>query len=306
VSHRREPWYITILDRIRSSRRIKVFLLVFLPFIYLIIFFFAPFIIALMYSLGMFKQVVYEFVFQPQISLEYYYRLFQYPGVLVAIQRSFYYAILTTVGTFLLSYPVAYYLGVKLPDKYQEMVVLVLFTPFWVNFLLRIYGMRFIFHELGFLNMILTTLGIVNDPIKILGTDTAVILVMIYTYVILMILPIYGVLEKLDKELLEAAATLGASPVKTFLKVTLPLSVPGILAGSLLVFIPAVGEFVIPELVGGANTVTLGTVIYNFFLRVKGTMGWGLGSAAGLIYIGLILVLSYLYIRLVGGEIRLG
>jgi len=254
----------------------------------------------------MFKQVVYQYIFVPRVSLDYYAGLFKYPGILKLIQRSFYYAILTTLGTFILSYPMAYYIGVKLDRRYRDTAVLIIFTPFWINFLLRVYGMRFILHEAGLVNTFLRLLGFVSEPIKFLGTDLAVIIVMIYSYMIFMVLPLYGVLEKLDVELLEAAATLGATPLKTFLRVTLPLSVPGILAGSLLVFIPSLGEFVIPELVGGPNTATLGTIIYSLFLRVRGVTGWGIGSAAALIYITMIVVASYIYMRFVGGEVVLG
>ncbi len=297
---------MNVADVIRRSRRLKLFIFIGIPMIYLLIFFFIPFLIALLYSLGMFKQVVYQYHFVPEPSLEYYVGLSKYPGIFKAIQRSFYYATLTTIGTLLISYPLAYYIGVKLEERYRDLAVLVVFTPFWINFLLRVYAMRFILHEAGMVNTILRLLGIITEPIRFLGTDVAVIVVMIYSYLIFMVLPLYGVLEKLNVELLEAAYTLGATPFRAFLKITLPLSIPGILAGSLLVFIPAVGEFVIPELVGGPNTTTLGTIIYSFFLRVRGVTGWGIGSAAGLIYIAMILVASYVYMRFVGGEVRLG
>jgi len=297
---------MSIIDIIRRGKKIKLFIFIGIPMIYLTIFFFIPFLIAFLYSLGMFKQVVYQYVFVPEPSLEYYSGLMKFPGIFKSIQRSFYYATLTTIGTFLISYPLAYYIGVKLEERYRDLAVLVIFTPFWINFLLRVYAMRFILHEAGMINLILRLIGIISEPIKFLGTDTAVIIVMIYSYLIFMVLPLYGVLEKLDVELLEAAATLGATPFKAFIKITLPLSLPGILAGSLLVFIPAVGEFVIPELVGGPNTTTLGTIIYSFFLRVRGVTGWGIGSAAALIYIVMILVASYVYMKFVGGEVRLG
>lgn len=297
---------MSILDIIRRGKKLRLFLFIGIPMLYLIIFFFIPFLIALFYSLGMFKQVVYQYFFVPEPSLEYYTGMMKYPGMFKSIQRSFYYATLTTVGTFLISYPLTYYIGVKLDERYRDLAVLVVFTPFWINFLLRVYAMRFILHEAGIINTILKVIGVITEPVKFLGTDAAVIIVMIYSYLIFMVLPLYGVLEKLDVELLEAAATLGATPLRAFLKVTLPLSIPGILAGSLLVFIPAVGEFVIPELVGGPNTTTLGTIIYSFFLRIRGVTGWGIGSAVALIYIVMILAASYVYMRFVGGEVRLG
>ena len=301
---------ISILRRIveifRRHRKLRLYLLIGPPLLYLFIFFFLPFLIALLYSLGMFRQEVYTYIFVPEPSIEYYIEVLNFPGMMEAIKRSFYYASLTTLGTLILSYPLAYYIGVKLDKRHRELAVIILFVPFWINFLLRVYGMRFILHELGLVNNIFMAIGIIDEPIKILGTDLAVIVVMIYSYMILMLLPLYGVLEKLDVELLEAASTLGASPFKVFTKIILPLSLPGIIAGSLLVFIPAVGEFVIPILVGGPNTTTIGTVIYNFFLRIRGVTGWGLGSAIGLIYIFLIIVASYIYVKLIGRELRLG
>jgi len=306
LEEERKPFHIKILDRIRASKLLKIIVLLAPASIFLAIFFFSPFIIALMYSFNMFKQVVYTYVFVPRISLEYYIRLLDFPGIFVTMQRSFYYAIVTVILTLLLSYPAAYYIGFKLDPKYKSTAVLLFIIPFWVNFLLRTYSMKFVLHDEGLVNTLLMTLGLIKEPIRFLGTDLAVIIVMAYDYMFLMFLPLYGVLEKLDKELLEAAATLGASPYKTFLKVTLPLSSPGIIAGSLLVFIPAVGEFIIPMLVGGVNTTTLGTLIYSFFITVRGEAGWGIGSAAGLIYIIFIMVLSYLYIKLVGAEVQFG
>ena len=129
---------------------------------------------------------------------------------------------------------------------------------------------------------------------------------MIYSYLIFILLQIYVFVEKINKEYIEAAYTLGASPTRAFLKVTLPLSMPGIIAGTLLVFIPALGEFMIPILVGGAQTATLGLLIYNYFIKIPGLMGWGVGSAAGVVYIGLILLASYTYFKLVGKEVTLG
>lgn len=300
-----EKWYIRLLDRIRTSRRLKIALLLGPPLVFLIIFFFSPFAIAIMYSLAMFEKVVHQYFLVPRISLEYYIKFLNLPGIVNVFLKSFYYAIVTTVGTLVLSYPLAYYLAFKIPERYRNILVFIIFLPFWINFIVRVYALKFIMHGAGPLQSLLVAIGILKEPIKILGTDTAVILTMIYSYLIFMLLPLYGVLEKIDKELLEAAATLGASPVKTFLKVTLPLSMPGIIAGSLIVFIPAVGEFIIPVLVGGAATATLGLLIYRYFIAVGGLVGWGIGSAAGIIYIIIIVILSYLYIKLVGGEIRL-
>jgi spermidine/putrescine transport system permease protein len=294
-----------IVDRIRRDKRLKTALLLSPALIFLLIFFFSPFIIAIMFSFDMFEKVVYRFIFIPRIVLEYYIDFITLPGIQNVIFKSIYYALSTTVGTLMVAYPLSYYLSFKVRAKYKNMLVFIIFLPFWVNFIVRVYALKFIFHGAGPFQRALISLGIIKAPIPILGTDSAVIITMIYSYIIFMILPLYGVMEKIDKSLIEASLTLGASPLRTFLKVTLPLSIPGIIAGSLIVFIPAVGEFIIPILVGGVTTSTLGLLIYDYFIRVGGLLGWGIGSAASIIYIIIIATLSYIYIKLVGGEVKL-
>ena len=295
----------SILDRIRRSRNLKLFILISPGLVFLAIFFFAPFIIALFLSLGMLDKEVYTwyFVFTP--TLKYYLRFFTNPGTLKAITLSFYYASITTLGTLILSYPMAYYMAFKMDRRMKSTAMFIIFLPFWINFILRVYAMRFILHEAGPLQQALISIGILREPIHILGTDIAVIITMIYSYLIFMLLPIYGVVEKINKEYIEAAYTLGATPIKTFLKVTLPLSKPGIIAGSLLVFIPALGEFIIPILVGGGRAYTIGRLIYDNFIRISGLLGWTLGSAASMVYILMIVVATYLYFKFVGREIKL-
>jgi len=295
----------TLLDRIRRSRSLKLFLLLGPGLIFLAIFFFAPFIISLMMSLGMLDKEVYTWYLTFEVTLRYYIRFFTNPGTVRAIILSFYYASVTTIGTLLLSYPMAYYMAFKMDRRMKTTAVFIIFLPFWVNFILRVYAMRFILHEAGPLQQSLISIGLLSQPISILGTDIAVIITMIYSYLIFMLLPIFGVVEKINKEYIEAAYTLGAPPMKTFLKITLPLSKPGIIAGSLLVFIPALGEFIIPILVGGGRAYTIGRLIYDNFIRISGILGWAMGSAAAMIYIGLILISTYLYFKFVGREITL-
>jgi len=294
-----------LIDRIRASRTLKLFILIGPGLLFLGIFFFAPFIISMMLSLGMLDKEVYTWYLTFQVTLEYYMRFFTNPGTVRAIILSFYYASATTIGTFLLAYPAAYYMSFKMDKRFKTTAIFIIFLPFWINFILRVYAMKFVFHEAGPLQQALISIGLMSDPIPILGTDTAVIITMIYSYLIFMLLPIYGVVEKINKEYLEAAYTLGASPFKTFLKITLPLSKPGIIAGSLLVFIPALGEFIIPILVGGGRSYTIGRLIYDNFIRISGVLGWALGSAAAMIYIGLIFISTYIYFRFVGREITL-
>ncbi len=295
----------TFIDKIRRSRSLKLFLLLGPGLIFLAIFFFAPFVISLMLSLGMLDKEVYTWYLTFEVTLRYYIRFFTNPGTVRAIILSFYYASVTTIGTLLLAYPMAYYMAFKMDKRMKTTAVFIIFLPFWINFILRVYAMRFILHEAGPLQQGLISIGLLSEPIPILGTDIAVIITMIYSYLIFMLLPIFGVVEKINKEYIEAAYTLGAPPLKTFLKITLPLSKPGIIAGSLLVFIPALGEFVIPILVGGGRAYTIGRLIYDNFIRISGILGWAMGSAAAMVYIGLILISTYIYFKFVGREITL-
>ncbi|RLG59403.1 ABC transporter permease [Candidatus Geothermarchaeota archaeon] len=295
-----------IISWIRRSKRAKILLLAGPSIIFLAIFFFSPFIIAVMLSLNMFEKVVYKFIFVPRVSLEFYMEFISLPNIQFIFYKSFYYAIITTIGTILISYPMAYYMAFKVDRKYRNILLFIIFLPFWVNFIVRIYAIKFILHGRGPFQQALIALGIIHEPLKILGTDNAVIIAMIYSYLIYMLLPVYGVVEKINREYIEAAYTLGAHPVKAFLKVTLPLSLPGIVAGTLLVFIPALGEFIIPVLVGGAQTATLGLLIYQYTIKIIGPIGWSLGSAAAVLYIILILIASYLYFKFVGKEVVLG
>ena len=283
----------SILRKVRRSKRVKLALLLAPPLAFLAIWFYAPFIITGLYSLDMITRAR-EIVFTP--SLKYYERILGWRGGLTIMLRSLYFGALTTVICLLLSYPLAYYISFKV-KKHKDILIVLFIIPFWVSFLLRTYAFMTLLDERSFINNILLSLGLIRQPIQLLYTDVAVITVMVYDYMLFMVLPLYANLEKLDKSLLEASSTLGAGPVSTFLRVTLPLSMPGILAGSLLVFIPAVGEFVVPELVGGPNNFMIGNLIYQIFL---GARHWWIGSALSILFIALILVLAIIYLKKVG------
>lgn len=281
------------LKHVRRNVAVKVSLLLAPPLIFLAIWFYAPFLIVGLYSFDMIN-INREIVFTP--SLAHYSRVLSWTGALEIFLRSLYFAGVTVLLCLLIGYPVAYYISFKI-KKYKDLFIILFIIPFWVSFLLRTYAMMSILDERSFLNTLLISLGLTDSPLKIMYTDTAVILVMVYDYLVMMVLPLYANLEKLDKTLLEAASTLGAGPVKTFLKVTLPLSMPGIMAGFLLVFIPSVGEFVVPELVGGPNNYMVGNLIYEFFM---GARHWWIGSALSMLFIAFILSLVIAYVRRVG------
>lgn len=209
--------------------------------------------------------------------------------------RSLYIALITTLVCVLLGYPVAYAIA-KLPGKKNMLMILLITMPTWINMLVRTYAWMGILQDGGIINTILGWFGIA--PIKMLHTSFAVILGMVYNFIPFMILQIHTSLAKMDKSLLEAANDLGASPAVTFLRVTLPLSLPGVISGITLVFLPAVSSFFIPKLLGGGQFVLVGNIIETQFL----TSGdWNFGSAISLI-MAVIIMLSMWLTRKVDAE----
>ena len=191
--------------------------------------------------------------------------------------RSLYIALITTVICVLLGYPIAYCIA-KLPSGKNTLLILLITMPTWINMLVRTYAWMGILQDNGIINSILGFFGL--DPIKMLHTDFAVILGMVYNFIPFMILQIHTSLAKMDKSLLEAANDLGANPVKTFMRITLPLSLPGVISGITLVFLPAVSSFFIPKLLGGGQYVLVGNIIETQFLTAG---DWNFGSAISLI-----------------------
>ncbi len=203
-------------------------------------------------------------------------------------------AFFSTILCLLIGYPMAYGIARSEPGQRTVLLMMVI-MPFWTSFLIRIYAWIGILKENGIFNNLLLAVGLIHQPIAILNTPAAVYIGMVYGYLPFMILPLYTNLEKLDGSLLEAAADLGARPWKTFLEVTLPLSMPGVLAGSLLVFIPACGEYVIPSLLGGPNTYMIGTQIAGeFFLNHD----WPVASAVAIALLVILLLPIVWYQRL--------
>lgn len=181
-----------------------------------------------------------------------------------------------TAITLILGYPMAYAIATARPARRHLLLVLVM-LPFWTSFLVRIYAWMGLLRPSGVINTVLEALGLIDGPLVLLNTTGAVYLGIVYAYLPFMVLPLYARLERLDPALLEAAADLGAKPWRAFLAVTLPLSLPGILAGCLLVFVPAVGEFVIPELLGGPDTLMIGRVLWSEFFANR---DWPMSAAA--------------------------
>jgi putrescine transport system permease protein len=195
-------------------------------------------------------------------------------------------AVISTFLTLLVGYPIAYGMAKAAPE-WRPMLMMLVILPFWTSFLIRVYAWIGILSTEGYLNQLLLWIGIISDPLQIMNTPTAVYIGSVYTYLPFMILPIYATLERMDDSLLEAAEDLGCSRLSAFWIITLPLSRSGIIAGSFLVFIPALGEFVIPSLLGGSSTLMIGKVLWEEFFSNR---DWPVASAVAIILL-LILVI---------------
>ena len=287
-----------MLKTIRERPGLQGLILISPTMFWLIVFLLIPLVLIVIISFGVrgsYGNVEYTF------NLTNYARLFD-PEYASILWDSAWIALLTTLITLVAGYPLAYYIARTLPIRRSLLIFLIL-VPFWTNFLIRVYAWMIILRGEGILNAVMTSLGLMRGPGQWLFeqvqlyTPGAVLVAMVYEFMPFMILPLYATLEKLDPALLEAAADLGARPWRTFLRVTLPLSVPGIIAGSIQVFIPAMGMFVVPDLMGGAKTVLVGNLIRNQFLTAR---DWPFGSAASMVLMALTLALTLVYTRFFG------
>jgi spermidine/putrescine transport system permease protein len=284
--------------KIRERPSLQGHILISPTMIWLTIFLLVPLVLIVIISFGArgtYGNVVYTF------RLDNYARLVdpEYGGIL---WDSIWIALLTTAACLLGGYPLAYFIARSHPRRRSLLVFLIL-VPFWTNFLIRIYAWMIILRGEGVLGSTMISLGLMRglgqwlfERIQ-LYTPGAVLIGMVYEFLPFMILPLFTSLEKLDSALLEAAADLGARPARSFLRVTLPLSLPGIVAGSILVFIPAMGMFVVPDLMGGAKTVLVGNLIRNQFFVAR---DWPFGSAASMVLMALTLLVTLVYTHFFG------
>ena len=227
-------------------------------------------------------------------TLGNYIFIFSDPFYLRSYFNSLSLAFVSTLICLIIGYPIAFYVA-KSKESVRNMLLIILIIPFWTSFLLRVYAWKVILQGSGIINSLLINFGFIDEPLSMLHNHYAVILGVVYTYLPFMILPLYGYLVKFDLNLIDASSDLGAKPYKTFLKVILPLSIPGIVAGSMLVFIPVVGEFVIPELLGGSDKLYFGKIIWDEFFVNR---DWPIASALAMSGI-LILVIPIIVFQLV-------
>lgn len=219
-------------------------------------------------------------------SLRGFRMVFEDPLYISAFWHGLRNALLTTAGCILLGFPLAFAIA-RSPAKRRNFYVLLAILPFWTSFLLRAYAWMGLIRDSGPINGLLISLGLIHEPITILYTPTAVLLVMIYSYLPFFVLPMYAVLEKLPEDLLAAAADLGARPAYVFRTMILPMSLAGIVSGAILVFVPAVGEYVIPELVGNSSTLMIGGILWDEFFQNR---DWPLAAAIALVTFGLLMI----------------
>ncbi|WP_432417434.1 ABC transporter permease subunit [Crenobacter caeni] len=272
------------------------------PYLWLTLFFLVPFLIVLKISFAEQDIAIPPFTALTEYADGYLNVKLNLSNFLYIFTDEFYFdtylsslkvALFTTIGCLLLGYPIAYAIARTDPARRNVLLMLVM-LPFWTSFLLRVYAWMGILNETGLINSFLMSTGLIDEPLHLFHTDFSLYIVMLYAYLPFMILPLYSNLVKLDLRLLEAAADLGARPMKAFFTITLPLSKNGIIAGSMLVFIPAVGEFVIPELVGSSETLMIGKVLWNEFFDNN---NWPMASAVAAVMALILIVPTALFHR---------
>ncbi|MGQ3675184.1 ABC transporter permease subunit [Xanthobacter sp. TB0139] len=282
------------------------YLIIALPYLWLLALFLAPFIIVFKISLSQDVLAMPPYAplldlsegwdgftaFLSELSFENYAYVLDWQNEFIeAYGSSLLIASISTVLLLLVGYPVAYAMA-RAPASIQPMLVMLVILPFWTSFLIRVYAWIGILSREGLLNHTLLWLGVIDEPLEILNTDIAVYIGIVYSYLPFMVLPLYAALEKLDDTLLEAAADLGCPPWKSFWTITFPLSLPGVAAGALLCFIPAVGEFVIPDLLGGSDTIMIGKVLWTEFTVNR---SWTVSAAVAVLLLLVLVVPIVIY-----------
>ncbi|CDG20214.1 Spermidine/putrescine transport system permease protein potB [Xenorhabdus poinarii G6] len=236
-------------------------------------------------------------------SLDNYTRLFD-PLYAEVLLHSLNMAIVATLCCLVIGYPFAFFLA-RMPEKRRPLMLFLLIVPFWTNSLIRIYGLKMFLSTRGYLNDFLLWAGILDKPLRIMYTPEAVVLGLVYILLPFMVMPLYSSIEKLDKSCLEAARDLGAGKLQTFIRIIVPLTMPGIIAGCLLVLLPAMGLFYVADLMGGAKNLLIGNVIKSQFLNIR---DWPFGAATSIcltLVMGLMLLVYYRAAKLLNKKVEL-
>lgn len=283
----------TIMRRIQDSWRQVITII---PFFWLLIFFLAPFFIVAKISLAELAIASPPFtsliewtdsgIVTIRLVFDNFIYIWEDSLYFDTYLNSLKISVTSTLICLLFGYPMAYAI-VRSGPVAKPLLLFAIILPFWTSFLLRVYAWMGLLADQGTINNLLLVLGLIDEPIRMLYTEFAVYIGIVYTYMPFMILPLYANMEKLDMSLNEAAADLGSRPTNTFFKVTLPLTIPGIVAGCLLVFIPATGEYVIPDLLGGGNVQMIGRVLFNEFSR---NSDWPVAAAVAIVLLFLLVL----------------
>ncbi|WP_428644206.1 ABC transporter permease subunit [Roseibium sp.] len=283
-----------------AKRSLGGWLLIAVPYLWLLVFFLAPFLIVFKISLSQVAVAIppYTPAFDlgagwqsikdslSELSFENYVWLTEDALYWKSYLSSVMIALISTVLTLVIGYPIAYGMA-RSPRSIRPTLLMLVILPFWTSFLIRVYAWIGILKNEGLLNQLLLWLGVINEPLVIMNTNLAVYIGIVYSYLPFLVLPLYASLERLDGSLLEAAEDLGCPPWKAFWKITVPLSIPGVIAGCFLVFIPAVGEFVIPDLLGGSNTLMIGKTLWVEFFNNR---DWPVSSAVAVILLMILVI----------------
>ena len=286
------------------------------PYIWLLLFFLVPFFIVFKISLSDIATAIPPYTptldlsggweaiktFFSELDFENYAFIVNDPLYVDAYWSSVRIAAIATFITLLVAYPIAYGMA-RAPKDWQPTLMMLVILPFWTSFLIRVYAWMGILKKEGLLNLFLMNMGLISEPLTILNTNTAVYIGIVYSYLPFMILPLYSSLEKIKPSLLEAAEDLGSPPWKAFWQVTFPLSLPGIFAGCLLVFIPAVGEFVIPDLLGGSDTLMIGKTLWSEFFNNR---DWPVSSAVAVVLLIVLILPIVLFQRMQQNQAEAG
>ncbi len=292
--HRRRP----------VGELMRRFFLIAVPYAWLLALFLVPFLIVLKISLSDTALAIPPYVpkFEWAEGIMAFLRQLDFENFIFLTEDSLYWkaylsslqiATISTILTLMVGYPIAYGMA-RAPNEWRPTLMMLIILPFWTSFLIRVYAWMGILSQEGFLNQFLLWSGIINEPLTIINTNTAVYIGIVYTYLPFMILPIYAALDRMDGSLIEAAEDLGCSRLMAFWLVTIPLSKNGIIAGSFLVFIPALGEFVIPSLLGGSRTLMIGKVLWEEFFSNR---DWPVASAVAVILLLILVVPIVLFQR---------
>ena len=287
------------IDRSSGHSRLR-WLVVAIPYLWLILLFLAPFVIVVKISLS--TTAIAMPPYTPALdftagfgALWEQFKEFSFDNYVFLTEDALYWesylsslkiAVISTFLILIIGYPIAYGMA-RARKEWRTTLLMLVILPFWTSFLIRVYAWIGILKPEGLLNQLLLSVGVISEPLNIMPSTLAVYIGIVYSYLPFMILPLYATLEKLDETLLEAAADLGCPPIQAFWKITFPLSLPGVVAGCFLVFIPAVGEFVIPDLLGGSDTLMIGKTLWAEFFSNR---DWPVSSAVAVVLLAILVI----------------